>query len=89
MSLTDIITKVAATVAAHRMSITMLMLSGLVGMASAADLNASVGPILDSVVLLFVPLLAMILGAVPIIVTLAVIGFILGLLALILQKIRI
>lgn len=89
MSLTDIKQKVVDKVHAYRMALVTLMLSGLVGLASAADLNASVGPILDAVVQLFTPILALIVAAVPIIITLAVIGFILGLLSVILKKIQI
>ena len=74
MSFFDIKQKAASVIGAAKMRIAVVsvMLTGLVGLASAADLNASVGPILDAIVLLFVPLLALILGAVPIIVTLAV-----------------
>jgi hypothetical protein len=88
MSLTDIKENIAARVVAWRVALTALMLTGLVGMASAATLNDSVGPILQSVAELFVPLLAMIVGAVPLIVTLAIISFILGILAMILGKLR-
>lgn len=55
----------------------------------AADLNASVGPILDQLVQLFVPILAMILGMIPIVVTIAILSFILGILSVILKKIEI
>jgi uncharacterized membrane protein (DUF106 family) len=88
MSTIDVRQKAADKLREYRVAIAGLLMAGLVSMASAADLNASVGPILDSVVALFVPLLALILGAVPIIVTLAVIGFILGLLSVILKKIQ-
>lgn len=57
--------------------------------ASAATLNESIGPILDSVTELFVPLLALIIAAVPLIVAISVIGFILGILAAILGKLRV
>ena len=61
----------------------------LVQYASAAGLNDSVGPILTDVALLFIPLLALILAAIPIIIAMAIIGFILGLLAAILGAIKI
>ena len=62
----------------------MLALIGVV----AADLNSSVGPLLDSLIALFVPILALIVAAVPIIITMAIIGFIVGLLAAILAKLK-
>ena len=62
----------------------MLALIGVV----AADLNSSVGPLLDSLIALFVPILALIVAAVPIIITMAIIGFIVGLLAGILAKLK-
>jgi len=86
MSFTDIKEKIAARVVAWRVALTTLMLAGLVGMASAATINDSVGPLLQGLAELFSPILAMIVGAIPIIVTLAVITFILGLLARILGK---
>lgn len=89
MSLTDLKQKALAKVIAYRVALVTLMLSGLAGVASAADLNASVAPIIAEVTKLFVPLLAVIIGAIPIVVTLAVIGFIIALLAVILQKIKI
>lgn len=57
--------------------------------ASAATLNESIGPILQSVTELFVPLLALIISAVPLIVAISMIGFITGILAAILQKLHI
>ena len=61
----------------------------LVQYASAATLNESIGPILESVTELFVPLLALIIAAVPLIVAISVIGFILGILAAILAKLHV
>jgi uncharacterized membrane protein (DUF106 family) len=61
----------------------------LVGTVSATFSLNSTEVIIGQVTLLFVPILAVVLGAVPIIVTLAVIGFILGLLSVILKKIEI
>ena len=72
-----------------RLALASVSLMGLVSMASAATLNESVGPILDSVVALFVPLLALIIAAVPLIIALAIIGFILGILDGILKMLKI
>ena len=89
MSLTDLKQKAIAKVTAYRVAITTLLLSGLVGMASAApDINASVSPIIYEVVKLFVPLLAVLLGSLPIIISMAIIAFILGILAMILSKLK-
>jgi hypothetical protein len=52
------------------------------------DINASVGPVLDGVILLLPTLLAMVLAALPIIIALAVVGFVLGLFDGILGKIK-
>ena len=64
-------------------------LVGLVQYANAGSLNDSVGPILDSVISLFVPLLALIIAAVPLIIAISIIGFILGLLDGILKMLHI
>jgi hypothetical protein len=66
MSLIDMKQKAMAVYAAarYRIAVASVMLTGLVGMASAATLNDSVGPILQGVAEIFVPLLAMIVGAV-------------------------
>lgn len=61
----------------------------LVQYASAATLNESISPILTSVSELFVPLLALILAAIPLIVAISVIGFILGILSAILAKLHV
>lgn len=77
--------------AAHKTRVVIAFTSLLafgVSTASAFDFN-STELVIGQVTLLFVPILAVIVGAVPIIITLAVIGFILGLLAVILQKINI
>ena len=68
--------------------VSLMTMFATVGLASAATLNDSVGPLLDALVLLFVPLLALIVAMIPILVTLAVASFILGLLAAVLTKIR-
>jgi hypothetical protein len=61
----------------------------LVQYASAATLNESISPILTSVTELFTPLLALIIAAVPLIIALSVIGFVLGIFAAILAKLHI
>lgn len=90
MSLTDIKMKAVAIMGAAKMRIAVAsaMLTGLVGMASAVSINDSVGPILQGVAELMSPLLSMIVAAVPLIVTLAIVSFILGILAMILGKLR-
>jgi uncharacterized membrane protein YgaE (UPF0421/DUF939 family) len=88
MTLLEFKQKIADRVSASRMAILSLMLTGLVGMASAAALNDSIAPIIAGVTLLFVPLLAVIVAGVPVIVTIAIISFILGILAMILGKLR-
>jgi hypothetical protein len=67
MSLIDMKQKALGVIASAKMRIAVasVMLTGLVGLASAATLNDSVGPILQAVAELFVPLLAMIVAAVP------------------------
>ena len=70
-------------------AITTVSLMTLVQYAQAAGLNDSISPILTDVALLFVPLLALVLAAIPIIIAMAVIGFLLGLLAAILGAIKI
>ena len=54
----------------------------------ATDLNGSIGPVLDGVILLFPTMLALVLGALPIIVAMALIGFVLGIFDGILGKIK-
>lgn len=56
---------------------------------TAVDLNGTIGPILDSVVALFPTLLALVLAALPIIIAMALIGFVLGIFDGILSKIKI
>jgi len=60
----------------------------LVGMASAATLNESVYPLIVDVADLFVPILELVLAAVPVIIAVSIIGFILGVLAAILSKLH-
>ena len=69
--------------------VSLMTMVSMVGVAAATtDINASVGPLLDALVLLFVPLLALILAALPIIITMAIIAFILALLSKILGGIK-
>ena len=65
----------------------LLSLVALVGTVSA-DINTTLYPIIASVTALFVPLLAVIIGAVPIIITMVIIGFIVGILAAILKQLN-
>ena len=61
----------------------------LAPLASAATLNGSIGPVLDSVIELFVPLLALVTAAVPLIIVMSIISFVLGILAAILGKLHV
>jgi len=61
--------------------------SALVGTASAIDLGSVTG-IIDDVTLLFPGLVAVVIAVIPILVILAIVGFILGLFDGILGKIR-
>lgn len=61
----------------------------LVQYASAATLNDSVGPILEDVGTLMTPLLALILASIPLIISISIIGFVLGILAAILGKLKV
>jgi len=56
----------------------VVSLSGLVAAVSAdtVDINASVGPILDSVIAIIPTLITLIVAIVPAIIVLAVVGFI-------------
>ena len=71
-----------------KLLVTSVSLVGLVQYASA-DLNSSIYPILTSVADLFVPLLALIIAAVPLIIAISIIGFILGILQGILRMLHI
>ena len=61
--------------------------SSLVALVSA-DLNASIAPILEDVSLLFPDIVALVTAAIPIIILLAIVGFLVGLFDSILGKIR-
>lgn len=54
----------------------------------AMDLNSSIGPVLDGVIAIFPTLLSLVLGAIPIIVAMSLIGFVLGIFDGILAKIK-
>lgn len=56
---------------------------------AAAGMNDSISPILTDVAALFTPLLSLVIAAIPLIVAIAVIGFVLGILAAILGKLKI
>lgn len=56
---------------------------------SAGDLNDSISPILADMVELFTPLLSLIIAAVPLIIAIALIGFVIGILDGILGKLRV
>ena len=56
---------------------------------AAAGMNDSISPILTDVASLFTPLLALVIAAIPLIVAIAVIGFVLGILSAILGKLKI
>ena len=90
MSTIDVRQKAAEKLRDCRVAVLGLLMSGLVGIASAAtDLNATLGPLLDSVAALFTPLLNLILAAIPLIVSLAMITFILGILSAILNRLKV
>jgi hypothetical protein len=89
MSFFDTVKEKVASAKMRILAVTTVSLVTLVQYASAATLNESIGPILQSVTELFVPLLALVIGAVPLIIAISVIGFILGILAAILQKLHI
>jgi hypothetical protein len=61
--------------------------SSLVALVSA-DLNASIAPILSDVALLFPDIVTLVTAAIPIIILLAIVGFLVGLFDSILGKIR-
>lgn len=73
----------------HRLTITATASSGLlVGAASAGTLAGNISPILADIVDLMPSLLSLVVGVVPILITLALVGFILGIFDGILGKIR-
>jgi uncharacterized membrane protein (DUF106 family) len=72
----------------RRLALLSIMLTGLVGMASAAFSMNSTEVIIGGVTLLFTPILAVVVAGVPVIVTMAIIAFILGILSMILGKLR-
>ena len=88
MSFTDRV-KTAFGSVKVKLAIAAIPAMGMVQYASAATLNASIGPVLDSVVELFVPLLALVTAAVPLMIIMAIIGFVLGILGAILGKLHV
>ena len=79
-------------IAARKVQIVALGSAGamfLVSNASAVGMNESISPILTDVASLFTPLLGLVLAAIPLVVAIAVIGFILGILAAILGKLKV
>lgn len=54
---------------------------------AAGALNDSISPILEDVATIFTPLLSLIIAAVPLIIAVAVIGFVMGIFKAILDKI--
>jgi len=89
MSFLDTVKEKMAMNKMRILAITTVSLMTLVQYAQAATLNESISPILTSVTELFVPLLALILAAVPLIIALAVIGFVLGIMSNILSMLKI
>jgi len=89
MSFFDTVKEKMASYKMRILAVTTVSLMTLVQYSSAATLNESIGPILESVADLFVPLLALVIAAVPLIIAISVIGFVLGILSAILQKLHI
>jgi uncharacterized membrane protein (DUF106 family) len=89
MSFLDTVKEKMASYKMRILAVTTVSLMTLVQYSSAATLNESIGPILESVAELFVPLLALVIAAVPLIIAISVIGFVLGILSAILQKLHI
>src|SRR5512133_725010 len=59
----------------------LMALAGIAAPAQAGTLNDSVYPLITDIAELFVPILALVIAAVPVIVAVTMIGFITGLLA--------
>jgi hypothetical protein len=89
MSFLDTVKEKMASYKMRILAVTTVSLVTLVQYASAATLNESISPILSSVTELFVPLLALVIAAVPIMIAMALIGFILGIFAAILDKLKV
>lgn len=64
----------------------LMSLAGIGAPVAAGTLNDSVSPIIEDVSSLFVPILALVVAAVPVVVATAMISFILGILAAIISK---
>ena len=67
----------------------LMSLAGIGAPAQAGTLNTSVYPLITDVAELFTPILTLVIAAVPVIIATGMIGFILGVLAAILSKLRI
>jgi hypothetical protein len=89
MSFLDTVKEKMAGYKMRILAVTTVSLVTLVQYAQAATLNESISPILSSVTELFVPLLALVIAAVPIMIAMALIGFILGIFAAILDKLKV
>jgi len=61
----------------------------MISAVGATSLNDSIYPVLQGITLLFTPLLAVILAAIPVIVAVAIIAFIIGILMAIEGKLKI
>jgi hypothetical protein len=76
-------------VEAHCVELVALGSTALVAVASAAvDINATIGPILDSVTALIPSIINLIVAIVPAILVMAVVGFIVAFFDAILSKIK-
>jgi hypothetical protein len=73
-----------------RALVASVSLMGLVMAASAAtlDLNATIGPILDSVIELIPSIVALVVAIVPAVIVMSIIAFIVGFLDRILQMLK-
>jgi uncharacterized protein YaaW (UPF0174 family) len=83
-------TKKVGFVESHRVELVTIGSTLMVGAASAAtiDINATVGPILDSVITLIPTIINLIIAIVPAILVMAVVGFIVAFFEKILQMIK-
>ena len=73
----------------HRLAITATAVSALtVGVASAGDMANNITPIIADVVLLMPKIVDLVIAVVPVLIVLALVGFILGLFDGIIGKIK-
>ncbi len=89
MSEMTLMENVADYVRMKRLHVLAVLMTGLAGVASAAPLNGTIGPIINEVVLLFGPITDLVVAAVPVLLVLAVIGFLLGIFDGVLSRIKI